>query len=64
MNFSDIMYVVWAIYAVFFILTGIIMVLTAWLLMTLIKLLRTLNDSWRLRTAAQYEESRGGPSNP
>jgi ABC-type transport system involved in Fe-S cluster assembly fused permease/ATPase subunit len=64
MDFPAVLYWIWAVYGVLFTLTVVIMVLAASLLIVLIRLLRTLNDYWRLRTAAQYADSDNSQSNP
>jgi hypothetical protein len=54
-NFQAIAAMGMVAYAAIFLLSIVLMFLTARLLLALIRLVRTLNDYWQLRTIAQHE---------
>ena len=51
---SPTIYVAGVVYVIFVVLSFVLLGLTVWLLLVLIRLLQTLTESWRLRITAQH----------
>ena len=55
-DFSSLIYVAWAVQGIFAVAGLILFVLVANFIVKLTRLVKTLDDYWRLRTAAQYAD--------
>ena len=55
-DFSSLIYVAWAVQGIFALAGLILFFLVANFIVKLTRLVKTLDDYWRLRTAAQYAD--------